>query len=171
MQIEAIWLIFKYVIVPFLLAGALYFSGYQHGEKVIQTKLDAFQQAIKETSDTVVINGLQREKELSAQAETLNRKIEEQANVHNTQITAITESNRLLLAQRMQRDTTAEANRCRTTLSVNTKTTSSRIEPIDTGRIILSEDEGLAIVNAAKEADELVESLRACRSYIESLQK
>lgn len=168
MSAEAVLFLIRYVLIPAAVIGGIFGTGWHYGSALTQRNCNQVVAEIREKSDRLIVESLQREKALTAKAQQVNQIIEEQANVHNTQISTLAESNRSLLFKRVQRDT--QKSDCRSNrLPTSAGTTNSSAVSAHTGKIILSEDQGLAIVRAGEEADKLNESLKACRAYLKTL--
>lgn len=161
------------LLAPYLaaaaIAGGFYWWAYDAGKQSVQAKWDEREIKLKLESSAIKLIALEREKKLADLAKRQTQHIEEQARVTHQINSALADRNRELLKLRMRAD--AQRTGCRPAgLPAHSGTVARVDDAADTGALILGENEGLAIIAAAGEADRLVTSLVACRADLANLQ-
>jgi hypothetical protein len=113
--------------------------------------------------------GKQRELNVLTQLTTVKQQIKETSDENNETIKNLTNNNRKLMANRMQPDLQTSCNSGGVSEAPGTANGSNGTNVTTGWRI--SEASGEAIITDYEYADQLNESLRACRTYVNSLKE
>ena len=154
-------------LLPYAVILALLSATYFAGANTVQRKWDAHEAQVKDQTKLIIDDAKRRVDFISNTAAELNKHIEETSLANREIIESISSRNSDAVAVRVQHDRAACG---RNTLPGNTETAKGSNGASDTGNRTFLEESGKGLVESAKYADELSNSLKSCRDYITSIQ-
>lgn len=150
------------LIPPLFIFGLIFGGGYQVGASDIQTEWN--DEKLK--NQIILAKALEKNNELAAKAETAQKQIELINREHHDQITKIRRMAADDLNNRLRRDS---ARTCSNTVPKAPGTAGGRNKTGRPRAVVFSEAMAKRLEQRHQKADEITESLRACRAYVESL--
>ena len=153
---------------PLLLAVFIFFLGYNYKSGECEKAKEKRDIEIAQQTGQVNLEANIRIANMQNELAATKQKIKEVLSEHNKVITDIAASNSKLLDARVRREQATCSER---TLSNNTRTTSGSNDPTTTGDRTFLEESGESLIEQSKYADELTESLRACRTWVTDLKQ
>jgi hypothetical protein len=153
-------------IGPYLIKAVLIGLIWLHGYNVGQEDYDALRDALKKDAQERKERIGEVQSAFQIKMKESNEQGEQIAKANRLVIEDLVDRNSTLLNDRVRRET----NHCRNSKVTNTGTTATSDEET-TGSGTFLEMAGGELVEKVKEADEIVESLRLCQSYVTSLKE
>lgn len=151
------------LLLPLLLFGLIFWGGYQVGASDVRS--DWNDEKLK--TQAIFAKALEKNIDLTAKAETASRQIELINREHNEQINHIRSLAADDLAKRMRRDS---GKTCRNNVPKNSDAAYFIPKTKPSRTILFPESVAKRLEQRHQYADEITESLRACRSYVQSLE-
>jgi len=155
------------ILWPFILAIILFFAGWRYGSDHVQQQWNEREKQVAIASAQIKTEAQDKILELKKESDNLKTHIQVMSNEHQEIIDNLTVSSNNSLAERVRREQAA----CRAnSLSNNSNKPAANLEPTVTGDRTFLEESGESLVEQSKYADELTESLRACRDWVRGLE-
>jgi hypothetical protein len=154
-------------LLPYAVILALLSATYFAGANTVQRKWDAHEAQVKDQTKLIVDDAQRRVAFISNTAAELNKHIEETNLANRKIIESISSRNNDAVAVRVQHDRAACG---RISMPGNAIAAKSSNGASDSRNRTFLEESGKSLVESAKYADELSNSLKSCRDYITSLQ-